>query len=125
MEKVKVLQDIPGLLYEGDILISKEEGEDFKLDFEKTEQGFHQERHVTLDYMSVCGNIPTYFTWVFDEPEEEKESYKIVRSEKEIEDRMQFYRDNVGPNSGYEKNLVFNNLIWLLEWLTGRAELLK
>lgn len=126
MEKVRVLKNIPGLLRKGEILVSATEGEDFKLDLVQDDSGLHQEKHVRLDYLSVCANIPTHFTWVVeDEDIFEKESFKIVRSEAEIAERVQFYRDSIGPNAGHEKNVVFNNLLWLIEWLTGRAELLK
>jgi len=126
MEKVKVLKNIPGLLRKNDILVSETEGENFKLDEVKKEEGKQEERHVSIDCRTVYKNIPSIFDWVIeDEDIFEPESFKIVRSEDEIAERVQFFRDNIGPNSGREKNVVFNNLVWFVDWLTGKAELLK
>jgi len=121
MEKVKTLKDIPGFLEKGDVLTSEAEGENFELTI-KDDLG---ERGVSIDYYTVCGNIPIFFDWVFEGDVFEKESYKVVRSEEEIAERAQFFQDNIGPYSGQEKNVVFNNLLWFIDWLTGKAELLK
>jgi hypothetical protein len=130
MEKVKVLKNIPGLLRKDDILISETEGADFKLDnVEVDNTPFKEkrsERHVSIGCTTVYQNIPSIFDWVIeDEDIFEEESFKVVRSEEEIAERVQFFRDNIGPNSGQEKNVVFNNLVWFVDWLTGKAELLK
>ena len=125
MEKVKVLKNIPGLLKKDDILVSETEGADFKLDVIKKEKGRQEERHASVDCNTVYHNIPIIFDWVIEEDVFEKESFKVVRSEEEIAERMQFFQDNIGPNSGQEKNVVFNNLVWFVDWLRGKAELLK
>lgn len=125
MERVKVIKDIPGLLRKGDILVSAEEGENFVME-EKTELG---ERKAIIDYYTVCDNIPVFFTWdLCDEDLFEAEAepdYKIVRSGPEIAERVKFFKDQLGTLRGQEEIVVYNNLIWFVDWLTGKAELLK
>lgn len=121
MEKVKVLVDIPNFLGKGDILVSESEGAVFEL-FEKTE---NSERSVSIDYYTVCGNIPTFFDWVFEGDVFEKESYKVVRSEEEIAERVEFFEAHLETFRSEEEQVVYNNLLWFVDWLTGKAELLK
>lgn len=142
METVKALVEIPGLLEKGDILISASEGEDFVTgEITKNANGQAVSRSATIDYYSVCASIPTYFTWVIDdedvfEPDLIKEARDIDeynqeldfyfnRSPREIADRYDFFIEKATNAKNKEEKVVFNNLIWFIDWLTGKAELLK
>jgi len=121
MERVRTLKNVPGLLKEGDILISPGEGEDFVM-YEKTK---NSERKATIDYYTVCDNIPIFFTWDIQDEEKEPDEYLITRSGDEIAERMRFFRDQLGTFRSDEETVVYNNLIWFMDWLTGKTELLK
>jgi hypothetical protein len=123
METVKVIVNIPGLLEIGDILTSAGEGEDFTM-FVK-EGNF--ERSATIDYYSVCANIPTYFTWVLDENEtfEAPALFVAKRSIDEVSDRRDFFMKKAVEARTWEESTVYHNLVWFIDWLEGTAELIK
>lgn len=131
MEKVKVLKNVTGLFKKGDILVSSDEGADFKLDLVVEKDGRKEERHTRVDCLTVYRNIPSLFDWVIDYEEdtvekgEPLETFKIVRSEREIADRVEFFRSQLETFRSDEESTVYNNLLWFVDWLTGKAELLK
>jgi hypothetical protein len=133
MEKVKVVKAIPGLLKVGDVLISPAAGCDFNLE-ETVKNGSNtSERYVSLDYVTVSENIPQFF--VFDLLDFENKCMdceactcgdieEAMRTDAEIEDRYFFFQEQfekAKPNS--EQAVVFQNLIWFIEWLYGYKEL--
>jgi hypothetical protein len=132
METVKVVVNIPGLLEKGDILTSAGEGHDFNM-FVK-DGNF--ERSATIDYYSVCANIPTYFAWELDEEDTfvlkpegrylkiDEDIFVSNRSNSEINDRIEFFKDKIANTSNWEESVVYNNLIWFIDWLKGERELL-
>lgn len=151
MEKVNVVKAIPGMLKKGDILVSPTPGADFVLCEEETTQFGVKERFISLDYVTVSENVPKFFTFVVDEPEsecyfcgscedcdctttiEELEDLgielgpenEIVKTDKEIEERYDFFKrqfENAEPGS--EAQVVYKNLMWFIEWLQGKANLL-
>jgi len=133
MEKVKVVKAIPGLLKVGDVLISPAVGCDFNLEETVKTSTNTSERYVSLDYVTVSSNIPQFF--VFDLSDFENkcmdcesctcgETLEAIRTDAEIEDRYFFFHEqfeNSRPNS--EQAVVFQNLMWFIEWLYGYKEL--
>lgn len=130
MEKVKVVKAVPGLLNVGDVLISPSTGSDFTLE----EKSFNSSRYVSLDYTTVSENIPAFFTFDFSDFENEcidceactctGEGSFVIRPYTEIEDRCTFFQqelDKARPNS--EQAVVYQNLIWFIDWLYGDKEL--
>jgi hypothetical protein len=143
METVKVIVNIPGLLKKGDILTSAGIGEDFVTGaiVNDSKEGTIS-RSASIDYYSVCANIPTYFSWVIEdedifEVDVEKEAalvdeynmdlfeYEVVRSRKEIAERLEFFKERAESTPNWEEAVVYNNLIWFVDWLTGKTELLN
>ena len=147
METVKVIVNIPGLLKKGDILTSAGAGEDFVMgEVTKDKNGISVSHSARIDYYSVCAHIPTHFTWEIEdedifEPnkvEEYKEiddynqerygyldNYIVQRSAAEIARRDQLFREKASHTTSVEESVVYNNLVWFIDWLTGRAELLN
>lgn len=132
MEKVKVVKAIPGILNVGDTLVSPVEGADFCLEETKVTKGGSSERFVSLDYVTVSENIPSFF--VFDNEVEEldfeldpetlcdKHSW---RSSKEVTDRYNFFTKQFESSiPGSEAQVVYKNLMWFIEWLKGNIELI-
>lgn len=125
MEKVIVIKRIPGILEIGDILTSDSFGEDFILEQKETTRTGSKERYVNLDYETVCGNIPHYFDFV-DEEEDYDIDFKIVRSEEEIKKRYNYFINRMNSASpGTEQDVVYHNLVWFIEWLTGDKDLYR
>lgn len=138
MEKVVVLRNVRGLLKKGDILVSEGFGKNFKMEYVKENKEFTETKRVEVDYFSVCENIPELFDFTVDEEEYEsledylfKTNYKVVRSEEEIKERALYYKEQaiLAETSGESKGakeamIVYNNLLWLIDWLTGKTELI-
>ena len=138
MEKVVVLRNVRGLLKKGDILVSEGFGKNFKMEYAKENKEFTETKRVEVDYFSVCENIPVLFDFTIDEEEYEsledylfKTNYKVVRSEEEIKERALYYKEQaiLAETSGEAKGakeamIVYNNLLWLIDWLTGKTELI-
>jgi len=150
MEKVKVVKTIPGMLKKGDILVSPVAGADFVLDETDVTVNGVSERFVSMDYVTVCENIPRIFELVLDEvdaecyfcgscsdcgcttTEEELADLDIelgpnaiVKTEEEIQARYEFFKEkfqNSYPNT--EAQVVYKNLMWFIEWLQGKAQLI-
>jgi hypothetical protein len=137
MEKVKVVKAIPGILNVGDILISPIPGADFNLaETEVTKDG-SSERYVSLDYVTVSENISEFFVPEVEIPEELIEldveeccgkCYRnlfINRPLIEIDNRYDFFVDKAAHAiPGSEEHVVYQNLIWLIDWLRGDTELI-
>jgi hypothetical protein len=135
MEKVKVVKAIPGILNVGDVLVSPCAGEDFVLSEAKVTKRGSSERFVSLDYVTVSENIPTFFN--FEETEEECDCTDCtcdkelqldldnsVRSDKEIGKRYEFFKERFEvAYPGSEEQVVYKNLMWFIEWLQGRVNL--
>jgi hypothetical protein len=139
MEKVKVVKAIPGLLKVGDVLISPVAGCDFNLE----ETTNNSARYVSLDYTTVSENIPNVF--VFDTLDAESQwidcascgscdcepcfycdDFEIVqvRTNLQIAERYDFFQEQLNnATPGSEQAVVFQNLIWFIEWLYGHKEL--
>ena len=133
MEKVIVVKPIPGMLNIGDILVSPVEGADFCLEETKVTKNGSSERFVSLDYVTVSNNIPAYFTFIMDDPCTEcdtcdcleLDSDFIVKTDEEIQARYDFFKkqfDESYPAS--EAQVVYQNLMWFIEWLQGKAHLI-
>lgn len=135
MEKVKVVKAIPGMLNVGDILISHSL---LGADFELEEKDGNNERYVSLDYTTVSENMPKFFQPVEITDDDELVQWKgcdccdchdavRVGDEKtadEIQTRYVFFQeqfDNAAPGS--EKEIVYKNLMWFIEWMYGYKEL--
>lgn len=151
MEKVQVIKAIPGMLKVGDILISPEAGSDFCLEEVEVSKRGSNERYVSLDYITVSENVPNFFEFVLeDECESEcfkcgkceecdcnwtKEELKeqdiripgldIMHTEEEIRNRYNFfYEQYKAAEPGSESQIVYRNLMWFIEWMYGKAELI-
>ena len=150
MERVKVVKVIPGILDKGDILISPVTGADFCLEETKVTSNGSSERYISLDYVTVSENIPEFF--VFEQDEElDSECYfcgecndcdctcteeqlkelgiefpsEIVRTDTEIEDRYNYFKQKFEDSyPGTEAQVVYRNLMWFVEWLHGKAEII-
>lgn len=149
MERVKVVKPVPGILEVGDILISPVEGADFCLEEVNVTSRGSSERFISLDYVTVSENIPQFF--VFEQDEVEAECYKcgtcedcdctwtkeelakldiqipgyVTRTADEISDRYDFFTNKFNEAyPGSEAQIVYKNLMWFIEWLEGKAEIL-
>lgn len=126
MEKVIVIKRIPGILEIGDTLISDSFGEDFILEKKETTRTGSKERYVNLDYETVCGNIPHYFDFVIEEDEYQDIDFKIVRTDEDIKKRYNYFINKMNAAStGSEQDVIYHNLVWFIEWLTGIKELYR
>ena len=129
MERVKVVKAIPGILEVGDILVSPQAEEDFCLEETKiTEQG-SSERYISMDYVTVSENIPQFFQFeLFEDDfykEEVEEEFEIVRTKEDIFKRKEFFEDQFNKSViGSEQQVVYKNLMWFIDWLTGEKELI-
>lgn len=146
MEKVKVVKEIPGVLNVGDVLVSPVLGADFTLEETKVTKQGSSERYVSLDYVTVSENVPNFFE--FEQPEEETDeldlliedcdcdceycsecdkqtsSNEFYRTRDEVEARYEFFKERFGLSyPGTEESVVYKNLMWFIEWLEGRKEL--
>lgn len=137
MEKVKVVKAIPGILNVGDELVSVAPGEDFVLSETEVTQGGSSNRWVSLDYVTVSENIPAFFTVEIENEcdscdccdcwcEEDIElDNSVVKTDKEIQDRYDFFQKQFNKAaSGSEAEVVYQNLMWFIDWLRGKAQLL-
>ena len=134
MEKVRVVREVPGMLKVGDVLTSFTTGGDFVLE-EKFE---NNERFVSIDYVTVSNNVPDYFEFEIEMVESPKfcnGCYEctcgdtvtdVKRSDLEIEARREFFQEQLNKSvPGSEQEVVFQNLIWFIEWLVGEKQLIK
>ena len=134
MEKVRVVREVPGMLKVGDVLTSFSTGGDFVLE-EKFE---NNERFVSIDYVTVSNNVPDYFEFEIEMVESPKfcnGCYEctcgdtvtdVKRSDLEIEARREFFQEQLNKSvPGSEQEVVFQNLIWFIEWLVGEKQLIK
>ena len=134
MEKVKVVKAIPGVLNIGDVLTSPSTGCDFILAETTVKGNSTNERFVRLDYITVSSSIPEHFVFDLSDYENEfkdqeacekvKGDYNAARTDGEIGERYWFYQeqfDNAMPGS--EQEIVFQNLMWFIDWLYGHKEL--
>jgi hypothetical protein len=133
MEKVIVVKPIPGMLNIGDILVSPVEGADFCLEETKVTKNGSSERFVSLDYVTVSNNVPAYFTFIQDDACDNCETCDcleldedyIVRTDEEIQARYDFFSKQFeAADSGSEAEVVYRNLMWFIEWLQGKEELI-
>lgn len=148
MEKVKVIKAIPGILKVGDILISPEAGADFCLEETEVTQKGSSERYVSLDYVTVSENVPKFFLFEEFELADDEEECEctacecdgqevggkiiggitppyIVRSDNEVISRYDFFKHRFEQSyPGSEAQVVYKNLMWFIEWLNGKAEIL-
>lgn len=123
MEKVEVVKAIPGILEVGDILISPQEGLDFSVEETKITGKGTSEKYICLDYITVSENIPQFFQFVENDPEPEVEA--TPRTLAEIEDRYEFFKEQYENSpAGSEPQVVYKNLMWFIEWLQGKTELI-
>lgn len=129
-----MVKPIAGILKVGDILISPVEGADFCLEeVNVTSQGSN-ERFVTLDYVTVSENIPQFF--VFEQEDidfeleddsdcDECDDEPLARSRDEIDDRYEFFSEKFEEApAGSEAQIVYKNLMWFIEWLYGKQEVI-
>lgn len=153
MEKVKVVKAIPGMLNEGDVLISPEAGCDFCLEEQKKAGNTTSTRYVSLDYSTVSANIPEFFEFVVDEEEDAEVEYvsEVLnrcencedctceeadeavnyshepfahRTNRQIEARYKYFSEQFeDAEEGSEAQVVYKNLMWFIEWLYGFKEL--
>jgi hypothetical protein len=140
MEKVKVVKAIPGILEVGDVLVR--EGNDFIFIDEHSCDGFGCERSVyfNVDKETVYENIPTYFVFEVDDSEIEVVERKltakeissmlvekeVIRTPKEIAERVKFFEEMLDWRFNTEESkVVFQNMLWFIEWLHGERDLLK
>jgi len=132
-EKVIVVKNKLDLgLYKGDILVVSKEGNDFELEqaFEDVGDGYFKtaKYSTSVDYTTVSENIPEYFDLIV---EDEKIEPVKSRSIKEIKDRIKYfgkcidnYMADLDRDFTYDEPLVvWNNLIWNLEWVLGYRDL--
>jgi hypothetical protein len=139
MEKVVVVKEIPGMLHVGEVLV-KEGGLAGDFIFEQKEE--NNERFVSIDYVTVSDNIPEYFDYVIESTREcqnceECECVKkspallkrfceVERDGYEIAERLSFYENHLEQATpGSEMEVVYQNLIWFIEWLNGKKQLLS
>ena len=108
------------------------------MEYVKKNKEYTETKKVEVDYFSVCENIPELFDFTVDEEEYGslddylfKTNYKVVRSEEEIKERALYYKEQaiLAETSGEAKGakeamVVYNNLLWLIDWLTGKTELI-
>lgn len=135
MEKVKVVKAIPGLLKVGDVLISPAAGCDFNLEETEIKGNSTSERYVSLDYVTVSSNIPAFFAFDLSDFENQcvdcdactcgdsDEFNTIVHTDTEIGDRYWFFQEQLAAADTKEQAVVYQNLIWFIEWLYGHKEL--
>ena len=141
MEKVRVVREVPGMLKVGDVLTSYTTGGDFVLE-EKFE---NNEKFVSIDYVTVSNNVPDYFEFEIELVESAIDMtgkakicdgcYEctcgdtvtdVKRSDLEIEKRREFFQECLDRSvPGSEQEVVFQNLIWFIEWLVGEKQLIK
>ena len=134
MEKVRVIREVPGMLKVGDVLTSFSTGGDFVLE-EKFE---NNERFVSIDYVTVSNNVPDYFEFEIEMVESPRfcnGCYECTcgdvitdakRSDLEIEKRREFFQEQLNKSvPGSEQEVVFQNLIWFIQWLVGEKQLIK
>jgi len=126
-EKVIVVKRIPGILEVGDILISDGFGQDFILELRDVSKSGSMERYVNLDYYTVSGNIPEYFDFVIEDEESGEDfEFEIRRSNEEIKKRYNYFIGRMGEAPlGTEERVVYCNLVWFIEWLTGVKDLVR
>jgi hypothetical protein len=136
MEKVKVVKPIPGILKPGDILISPVEGADFCLEEVNVTSRGSNERFISLDYVTVSENVPQFFEFMTEEFEtvydteedcdcEECHCNDFARSRDEVDDRYGFFSEKFEESpEGSEAQVVYKNLMWFIEWLYGKQEVL-
>jgi len=151
MEKVKVVKAVPGILKVGDILISPQIGADFQLTETEFTQTGESERFISLDYVTVSENIPQFFRLEENDFENESECYfcgectecdckctpqdlieldiqlpgYVVRTPDEIAARYDFFEKKFfEAYPGSESQIVYKNLMWFIEWLEGKAEVI-
>lgn len=132
MEKVEVVKAVPGILKIGDVLVSTESGADFCLEETEVTKHGSSERFISLDYITVCENVPQFFEFVGPDedfceeecPESDVEiSSDIVRADYEIGERNEFFQKQFSNSlPGSEAQVVYKNLIWFIDWLYGRKE---
>ena len=138
MEKVKVVKGIPGFLEAGDILTL--EGDSFIFEAETDLDSFFDSRYINMDSITVYENMPEYFVFVVDEAknivpskatskkvEAALLSKEVIRTPEEINERYAFFADRLGYPffNGTEGKVVYQNLMWFIEWLYGERQLLK
>jgi hypothetical protein len=135
MEKVKVVKAIPGILNIGDILISPEAGSDFCLEETDVTTNGTSERYVSMDYLTVSESIPEFFVFDTDEIFEDTDIQDCLecdgnsdpefgRTSAEVLERYEFFTEQFETAiPGSEAQIVFKNLIWFIEWLYGKTEL--
>jgi hypothetical protein len=151
MEKVKVVKPVPGILSVDDILVSPFQGEDFRLEEMNVTELGSNERFVSLDYVTVSENIPEYFEFEFEPDDsegvveyEEELLHKcfgcenctckdeecdiqdsVRRTNEAIADRYDFFESQFeAAEPGSEAQIVYRNLMWFIEWLQGKTELI-
>lgn len=139
MEKIKVVKEIPGILNVGDILVAPEIGADFCIEETTVTKQGSSERYISLDYVTVCENIPTFFE--FENEVEENEELDLCiddcdscncnckgesyRTDAEIKERYNHYRNQFElAYPGSEEQVVYQNLMWFIEWFKGKRELI-
>ena len=149
MEKVKVVKAIPGILNVGDTLVSVMNGSDFLLEEGLDYKYGTNERFVSLDYITVSESIPEFFEFVFEEDSEclqcgscgdcdcpavsadelreldiELPS-NIEKYDFEIQARYNFFQEQFkNAAQGSEQAVVYQNLMWFIDWLYGKADLI-
>jgi hypothetical protein len=139
MEKVKVVKPIAGILKTGDILISPVEGADFCLEEVNVTSIGSDERFISLDYVTVSENIPEFFQFEQEELtleldddddgcEEECDDCNcndFARNRDEVDDRYEFFTEKFNESpAGSEAQIVYKNLMWFIEWLYGKQEVI-
>jgi hypothetical protein len=138
MEKVKVVKAIPGILNVGDILISPETGHDFCLEETDITTTGSNERYVSLDYNTVSENIPEFFEFVIELFEEDCDEVECCgkcnkgnndpdfsRTSADVLARYEYFSDRFDASTpGSEAQIVYKNLMWFIEWLYGKAEVI-
>jgi hypothetical protein len=130
MEKVKVVKAVPGILNVGDVLVAPEIGADFCIEETTITKQGSSERYVSLDYTTVSENVPTFFEFENEAEEiEELEDLEIEleceRTDYEIAERYNHYRNMFELAwPGSEEQVVYQNLMWFIEWLKGKRELI-
>jgi hypothetical protein len=141
MEQVKVVKPVPGILNIGDILISPVEGADFCLEEVNVTSRGSNERFISLDYVTVSENVPQFFEFITDEfetiydNEQEEECEEcdcncdcqggFERSKDQVDDRYEFFKEKFEEApAGSEAQIVYKNLMWFIEWLYGKQEVI-
>lgn len=113
IDKVKVIKDFPGF-DKGDVLVRYYD-DTFILQPANGEQ-YPTTRSWRLDELEILSNIDKYF--------EDITEY-VVKSPEQIEKAIEKIKDSIeSEDSDYEAVLVWNNLIYCLEWVLGKREYL-